>query len=604
MSLFGKIHATLKHLPTLLKVKQNVYGYIDKQKSLFWLSSVEQQLQRHPKNNILINQYGSVSAQVVLERSYQVSRWAIQKGLTNGDVIAVNLNNCPLFVPLLLGLGRLGITVALINTTIHDESLLHSLRLSKAKTVIIDEETVKHMNTLKPQDRKAFEVIHASGEYHRSGDFEVALSAYAIDPVESQSFDKKHTALFIYTSGTTGLPKAVKMSQIKCMLGVLATSIAMKAKGMTAGKRLYVCLPLFHGTGLLVGLMPALNVGASVAIDQKFSASLFIEHVVKYQATGFIYIGEICRYLANAPYNHLDQHHKLTFAIGNGLRPDVWPKFQARYGLKHIVEFYAATEGNFILFNLDNKQGSVGWLLERLFHQNGGALIQLKEDNETPDRDEQGFCKRVGVMKPGELIGLIPAKHLNKSQGNFDGYTDEAHTQKKILKNVFVEGDQYYRTGDILMYDHTHHFYFIDRIGDTFRWKGENISTHQVEELLSAHPLVKEIMVYGIQLKGYDGKVGMAALVSNIDDTQGSNIMDIIDHGRLTNEQIPKFVRLTQAIDKTATAKYQRNQWAKQGINPKTVKDVIFVYDHDHHNYIPMDQQLYKSILDMGFRIV
>ena len=597
---YKKLGNALRYLPTLLKVKRRVYGAIDAARDLYWLETVEAQLAEHKDRACLFFEKEVITCGQLLEKSYQVSRWAQALKMSSGDVVAINVYNCPMMIAWIIGLNRLGICCAMINTDLKKQALLHVIEVSGAKWIIVDDQTEKNVKDLSAKDREGLIVFGASGSFVKHGDLEKVLEGYSEKTLEIlPRFSKKEVALYIFTSGTTGLPKAVKMSQTKLTLGVKASSIIMQSKHVGEHDRFFIALPLFHSTGLIVGLFPALNCGAQVVIARHFSASHFFEEAIASKSTAMMYIGEVFRYLTHQPPSALDKAHNIRLAIGNGLRPDVWPEVESRFGIEDLVEFYAATEGNVVLFNLDRKVGSVGWLWPVLFRHNGGHLIRLEADNETPVRDAQGFCVEATVLEAGELIGRIPK--TDASQGSFDGYTDPIATEKKILRDVFEKGDQYFRTGDILRYDKEHYFYFLDRVGDTFRWKGHNVSTLEVSERLTDHKEIKEAMVYGIALKGYDGKMGMAAMVvrslpEQLDDVFGSRLLEMVEASGLAEYQQPKFIRLVSKLEKTATSKYQRTAFAKEGIDMSLIKDAVYYYDHVDQTYLRLDAKRAKEI--------
>lgn len=594
-SFFKKIRIAFRYLPTLLSVKRRVYGTIDACNTLYWLESVEKRLQAQQDKVVLYFEKEAITAQQLLARSYQITRWAEKNSLKQGDTVGVCLHNCPLFVPLIMGLSRIGVRCALLNTDVTGKALWHTIELSGARMVVVDEDSVKSMNTLSDTVRRSIELVHASGRYERMGDFEAELSVLQDTPVQGpQGFAKKEVSLYIYTSGSTGLPKAVKMSQTKLSIGIKATSTLIEKRGVNTQDRVYIALPLFHSTGLIVGLFPALNVGASVVIARRFSPSHFFEEAVNTKATVVYYIGELFRYLVNTPECVWDKKHTIRLAVGNGLRPDVWPKVHERFGIKDVIEFYAATEGNVIFFNLDNTIGSVGWLHHALFNKNGGHLLKMQEDNKTPVRTEDGFCVEAEVGQVGELIGRIPKTEA--SQGSFDGYTDQEATDKKILRDVFEKGDQYFRTGDLLRYDADHYFYFVDRVGDTFRWKGHNVATLEVAELLTQHAQVREALVYGVALPGYEGKAGMAVIVPGVESMDAKTLGEVVSQSGLAEYQRPKFIRVVGKIDKTATKKYQRQRWAEQGYAVLNKEDHVYYYDYKQHAYLQLDAKTVEGI--------
>ena len=297
---------------------------------------------------------------------------------------------------------------------------------------------------------------------------------------ETRALTIEDRALFIYTSGTTGLPKAANMNHYRLMLAGHAFAGVMATR---PSDRMYDCLPMYHTAGGLVATGAILVSGGSVVIKEKFSAREFWDDIARWNCTIFQYIGEFCRYLLNSPPHPKETAHRLRLACGNGLRPDVWHDFKRRFGIPHIIEFYAATEGNVSLFNFEDKEGAVGripWFLESRFPT---KVVRFDIDLQQPIRGADGFCIECRPEEAGEVIGKI-LKDASKPGARFEGYATQVETDKKVLHDVFEKGDSWFRTGDLMRKDADGYFYFVDRIGDTFRWKGENVSTTEVEETI------------------------------------------------------------------------------------------------------------------------
>ncbi len=336
----------------------------------------------------------------------------------------------------------------------------------------------------------------------------IRSSAEPLADAERRAVTIADPALLIYTSGTTGLPKAAYVSHRR----VLEWSFWF-AGLMDIGPddRMYDCLPLYHSVGGVVATGALLVRGGSVLIRDKFSAQRFWDDVADGGCTLVQYIGELCRYLVNAPQHPKERAHRLRLACGNGLQADIWEKFQHRFAIPRILEFYAATEGNFSLYNVEGKVGAIGRVPSFLAHRFPLRLVRFDAVAAAPVRDARGFCIRCATNEIGEAIGKI---HDGASHGGtFDGYTDAAESERKILRNVFEPGDAWYRTGDLMRRDAGGFFYFVDRIGDTFRWKGENVSTSEVAAAITAFPGIVEATVYGVAIPGSEGKAGMAAIV-------------------------------------------------------------------------------------------
>ena len=328
-------------------------------------------------------------------------------------------------------------------------------------------------------------------------------------------------------------------------------------------------------------------------IREKFSASRFWDDIAQFQCTLFQYIGELCRYLLQTPVHAQETQHQLRMCCGNGLRADIWTEFKHRFGIPQILEFYAATEGNVSLFNVEGKPGAIGRIPSFMAHRAPVALVRFDVDSGAPSRNEEGFCIPCGVNETGEAIGRL-SDDPNERGGRFDGYTSQAATEQKILRDVFVRGDAWYRTGDLMRRNQTGFYYFIDRIGDTFRWKGENVATSEVAAALTSYPGIVEANVYGVIVPGADGRAGMAELVCTAQ----------FDLGLLREhlaQQLPKyahplFLRLRSAIAITPTFKQMKGTAAGHGYDPSQCPDPLYVLDAERRGYVALDAAFYAQI--------
>jgi fatty-acyl-CoA synthase len=359
--------------------------------------------------------------------------------------------------------------------------------------------------------------------------------------------------------------------------------------GTTPEDRMYNCLPMYHSVGGVVATGAVLVGGGSVVLRERFSASQFWDDVARWDCTLFQYIGELCRYLVGAPPHPLEREHRLRLACGNGLRRDVWEAFQHRFEIPRIIEFYAATESSFSLYNCDGKPGSIGRIPPFLAHRFPVAIVKTDTDTGETLRGPDGFCIRCAADEIGEAIGK-----LTESGGRFEGYTDTAASERKILRDVFEAGDAWYRTGDLMRKDRAGYFYFVDRIGDTFRWKGENVSTIEVEEAISDCPGVAEAVVYGVAVSGADGRAGMAALVTGTE----FDLVDFAAHiaAKLPDYARPAFLRICDKIAATGTFKPQKPALAREAFDPGATNDAIYVFDRSQAAFVPLDAELYSCI--------
>jgi fatty-acyl-CoA synthase len=370
--------------------------------------------------------------------------------------------------------------------------------------------------------------------------------------------------------------------------------------GTKSTDRSYNCLPMYHTVGGVVAPGAILIAGGALVIREKFSAREFWDDVVRWDCTIFHYIGELCRYLNNTPLHPKEKEHRIRIACGNGLRPDVWHDFKRRFDIPHILEFYAATEGNVSIFNFDGREGAVGripWFLKRRFPT---KIVRFDVEKEQPVRDARGFCTECVPFEVGEVIGQI-LKHPDRPGSRFEGYATPAETEKKIMRNVFEQGDSWFRTGDLMKMDEDGYFFFIDRIGDTYRWKGENVATSEVSEAICVFPGVMEANVYGVAVPGQEGRAGMAALV--IDEKFDMEKFRIYMAKRLPDYARPLFVRLRNEIEVTATFKHKKVDLVKQGFDPAATNDAIYLNDPQADSFERLDRSLYDRILNGQTRI-
>jgi fatty-acyl-CoA synthase len=360
-----------------------------------------------------------------------------------------------------------------------------------------------------------------------------------------------------------------------------------------ASDRMYNCLPMYHSVGGVLATGAVLVGGGSVVIRDKFSARQFWHDVIRWDCTLFQYIGELCRYLVHTERAPHETEHGIRLACGNGLRPDVWNDFTTRFRIPRILEFYASTEGNVSMFNVEGKPGAVGRTPAFLAHRFPAALVRFDVARDEPVRNEAGFCVRCAPNEVGEAIGKV-LEGPSSAGRRFEGYTSEEDSESKILRGVFEPGDAWFRTGDLMRQDADGYFYFVDRIGDTFRWKGENVATSEVAEAICAFPAVKEASVYGVAIPGTDGRAGMAALVADA----GLDLAALRAHlvRRLPEYARPLFLRLRNAMDVTATFKHTKSELVRQGYDPAGTGDAMYVDDPDRHAFVRLDQTLYDRI--------
>jgi fatty-acyl-CoA synthase len=500
------------------------------------------------------------------------AHWARSRNLRRSDVIGLVMTNRPEFIAAWMGFSKVGIAAALINTNLTGQALAHCLNIAGVSQVVADEETWRQCEEARPFVTRTMMLwvlgLRAEDEMsERRGLDNAVRSGSSVRPPKSvrDGLTNRDTALFIYTSGTTGLPKAARIHHARARTYMRAFA---GATATTEQDRVFNVLPLYHSTGGLVGIGPAFLNGGRLILRRKFSASSFWKDVNASGATVFVYIGELCRYLVNSPEQEGERSHKLRLAFGNGLRPDVWPDFQKRFGIPNILEFYGSTEGNVSVFNFDGKPGSIGRVPKFLKKQINIRLVQFDLDTEMPVRAANGCCIEAKPGEIGEAIGLIG----NDIRHDFSGYADKAASEKKILTDVFQRGDRWFRTGDLMRQDSEGYFYFIDRIGDTFRWKAENVSTAEVEQRLAEAPGVKEVIAYGVPVPGAEGKAGMVTLV--VEGRFSAAAFTEYADAQLPHYARPVFVRLAKTLETTGTFKYRKVDLVADGYDPAVASPV------------------------------
>jgi fatty-acyl-CoA synthase len=529
------------------------------------------------------------------------ARWALEQGVRKGDVVALLMENRPEYLAAWFGLVKIGAVAALINTNLRGGPLAHSLNVSGADLVILGAELTDEFDTARGDLQTELSVwVTGRKPGRRYVDLDADLTGRSPDrPPRDvrRGLKTGDKALYIYTSGTTGNPKAARISHLRALVMMNGFSAAANA---TWRDRMYLTLPLYHSAGGVAAVGVTLTVGGSLIIKQKFSATEFWNDAVKYRATIFQYIGELCRYLLNAPKNRKERRHRIRVCIGNGLRPDIWAAFQKRFRIPKIVEFYGATEGNVALFNYDGTVGAIGRIPRYLARQFDIKIVRFDLDSEQPVRGADGFCIECAPDEVGEAVGAI-SNDRGKPQGRFEGYTNPADTEKKVLRDAFKKGDSYFRTGDLMRRDARGYFFFVDRIGDTFRWKGENVATSEVAEVISVFPRIKEVNVYGVEVPGADGRAGMAAITAG----KGLDMAKLHAHiaQNLPGYARPLFLRIQDEIETTGTFKHRKVDLAADGFDPSRVRDPIF-FDHPERGaYVSVDAALYRKITSGDVRI-
>jgi fatty-acyl-CoA synthase len=486
------------------------------------------------------------------------------RGVGTGDVVAIMMRNSPNTVLAMLAVVKCGAVAGMLNYHQRGEVLAHSLGLLDAKVLIAETDLVSAVaecggsgttETLTVEDLERF-----------------AVSAPATNPASASAVQAKDTAFYIFTSGTTGFPKASVMTHRRWLAALAAFGgMGLRLKGSDT---LYSCLPLYHNNALTVAVGSVLNSGATLALGKSFSASRFWDEVIASQATAFIYIGEICRYLLNQPRKPTDRTHKVRLIAGNGLRPEIWDEFTKRFGIARVCEFYASSEGNTAFINIFNVPRTTGIAPMPL------AYVEYDPDTGAPLRDDAGRVRRVPAGEPGLL--LSPVNRLQP----FDGYTDKSSTEKKLVRNAFREGDCWFNSGDVMSPQGMGHAAFVDRLGDTFRWKGENVATTEVEAALASDRSVEECTVFGVEVPRTGGRAGMAAVKLRDGAEFDGHSMARAVYSQLPAYALPLFVRVVKSLEHTTTFKSRKVELREQAYGPD-VKDPLYVLAGRDEGYVP-----------------
>ena len=532
--------------------------------------------------------YRELSAQ-----ANRYARWAFDQGVRKGDTVCLLMSGRPEFLAVWIGITRIGGVTALLNTNLVDSGLAYCINVVEPKHIVVEAQMFKSFESARAHlagDAKIWLHGDADADLPRIDRAVAALSGKDLAPSDRPALTIEDRALYIYTSGTTGLPKAANLNHYRVMLATHAFAGVMNTR---ASDRMYDCLPLYHTVGGLLATGAPLLRGGSVVIRDRFSAHEFWHDIARWECTCFQYIGELCRYLLHAPAQPEEHSHRLRFACGNGLRSDVWKQFQQRFRIPQIIEFYGATEGNVTLFNFDGKEGAVGRLPWWLAHRFAIKIVRFDAERQLPERDERGFCIECAVDEVGEVIGKI-LSDPSQPGARFEGYASQSETEHKILRDVFEKGDVWFRTGDLMRKDKRGYFYFVDRLGDTFRWKGENVSTTEVELVLDQFDGILEANVYGVAIEGRDGRAGMAAVAAK------DNLDLVALHGhlarRLPDYARPVFLRIRRDIDVTSTFKQKKLLLVQEGFDPACSGDPIYFNDPRRQAFVRMDGELYRDI--------
>ena len=588
--------SVLSEMPTLLKLKK---GMVPRPASVAdcFGARVEANALKFGQRSAIVFEGQEVTWSEFNALANQYANYLKSQGVQRGDTVSVIMENRIEFLALLVGVNKIGVTAGLINTNLTGKPLIHCITVTHSKKCIFGSEVSGALNEVKDElglteGEDYFEM--PDGGLDTTSNWaknlaEGAASASSENPEETSLITLGEVALYIFTSGTTGLPKAAVLSNRRYLTS--ADMAAMAGFKCTEQDRMYICLPLYHGTGLMVGAGAAMVSGASMFIRRKFSASNFLPEVRAHGCTLLVYIGELCRYLSNTEAQAGDHKNPLRSMMGNGLRPDVWLGFKKRFGISRVAEFYGASEGNVAFANLMNRDCTVGMTSAEV------ALVEYDVDNDEIVRDAAGRCVPVKEGEPGLLLGKITEDTV------FEGYTDPEATEKKIVRSALESDDAWFNSGDLMRTVDVGftlgypHYQFVDRVGDTFRWKSENVSTNEVGEIINGFDQIKFCNVYGVEIPGTDGRAGMAAVtlqdgVSALDVDAFSSFL----RSELPAYAVPLFVRVQPDIDVTGTFKMVKGDLRKQAYDIRFFEDPVYALLPGSDRYAPFDLAMLEKI--------
>jgi len=533
----------------------------------------------------------------------RISHYLLSQGIKKGDCVAIFMENRPELIACILACAKIGAVSAMLNTAQKGKVLAHSINISKPKMIIAGEECYQAYEDIRHGDQGDVSGIQqhlflsnldtlnepTSCPQNWLNLAQLIKPQAVSNPILKTNITSEDPCFYLYTSGTTGLPKAVVFNNGRFMK--LYGSFGLSAVRLKKDDRLYVPLPFYHATALGVCWGSVLAQGACLIMTRKFSASNFWPDVKKHQATAFGYVGELCRYLLDQPKQKDDKQNSIRIIVGNGLRTSIWNEFKERFAIKKVMEFYGSSEGNIGFTNLFNFDQTVG------ISPFPYAIVQYDRESEKPKLDPNGKMMKVKKGEVGLLIGEITDK------SPFHGYTDPAKTKAVIIENAFKDGDSWFNTGDIMRSMGFRHAQFVDRSGDTFRWKGENVSTTEVEMLVEEVDGISEAIVYGVEIPNTNGRAGMASikLDGKVEDFDFENLVRRLQEN-MPEYAIPVFLRVNQQISLTGTFKHLKVPLKEKGFDLNKNNCPIYVRLPKSSQYTLVDKATQVKIEQGGFR--
>jgi len=567
-----------------------------KNKKVMSLGSIlEKQAAKYKNKPLILFEDREISYAQFNETANRYSHLFQKRGFIKGDTVAVFMDNRPEFLIVHAGLAKIGVVPALVNSNIRGETLIHAINIADARALVIGSEYLgeylKIKNNLKLKKPGIVFVENSDLHIKTPAGVEDLAPLLAIEPVSNPSLlppvNSRDVLEYIYTSGTTGLPKATELKHQKWLqLGYASGGFALRSIPEDVQ---YLCLPLYHNSGINIAWATTIVHGGTIAIRRKFSASAFWDDVRKYRAAIFIYIGELCRYLNNQPAKENDSDNPLMYILGNGMRGDYWGEFQERFGIKKIIEVYGATEGVGAIANLNGVPGMIGKLTVAGVRM--GEVAKYDIDKEEIIRDSKGFAVKCRIDETGLFLAAI------NNTNPFSGYkNNKIATNAKIIEDVFKKGDRYFISGDLFRVHKNGYVSFVDRLGDSFRWKGELVATNEVSDVVSRFGAFEDCNVYGVNVKKTEGRAGMAALTMLPDRKLDLNSFASFVTKNLASYARPYFIRIRKEIDATSSFKQIKSNLQDEGFNPSVIKDPLYFLDPEKCRYVKLTPKVYNDI--------
>ncbi|MBL33113.1 MAG: long-chain-acyl-CoA synthetase [Gammaproteobacteria bacterium] len=595
---FLRVIGEIRYIVPLLR-----YKWPDPDDNASLAHSFEQSVEKYKNKDFIFFEDETWTYSEINNTANILAHKLIENGISHGDKVILFMENRPSYVSTILALNKIGAIGVLINTSLKGEPLIHCINSSNSKKCIFGAElseslegVLSSINITAKSDIYWVQDLPNDNCPEWATDINEILDLSKTDNLsETNNVTAKDIAFYIFTSGTTGVPKAALFPNVKIVAS--STNITRGGYRMNSEDCLYNCLPLYHSTGMMLGLCACIHVGASTFIKRKFSASSFWKEVKKYNTTAFIYVGELCRYLSLQDPVDEEKDNPITKMVGNGLRPDLWDCFRNRFCVERICEIYGASEGNGFFMNLLNKDQTIGMT------NNNIELLEYDIGENKLKKDIDGNFIRVKENQPGLALVEIGPNAI------FNGYTDKKASDEKIFRNVFNDGDSWFNTGDILKTMDVgfalgrKHYQFVDRVGDTFRWKSENVSTNEVAEILNLFNQVNMANVYGVKIPKSEGRAGMVAFNCELKEFKWS------DFSKFVAEKLPKyaqpiFIRIIKELETTGTFKLKKNDLREEAYHLDKIKgDQIYIKKPGNSSYEVLDKSYYDIIMsgEAGF---